>query len=86
MRTLVRAAAIATLALLAACTDPEGATRTAENHGFTKVRTTGYRWFGCGKDDMSHTGFEALRQDGKAVRGVVCGGGVFGKSYTLRLD
>ena len=69
---------------LAACTDSEGARRTAENHGLTEVRITGYRFFGCSKDDLYHTGFEARAPNGRRVTGVVCS--TFFKSNTLRLD
>ena len=77
------------LGLIAALTnplwvDPAGATNTADSHGFTNVETTGYRWFGCGKGDIWHTGFKATNQNGKDVTGVVCKG--FFKGSTLRLD
>ncbi len=72
---------------LAGCTDPEATVRTAENHGFKDVKITGYRAFGCGKDDVQSTGFEATAPNGRRITGVVCSQpGIFGKAHTLRLD
>lgn len=78
---------IATLLLLVGCTDGDGARRTAEAHGLSHVKVTGYRFFGCGRDDNQHTGFTAVAPNGRPVAGVVCSSwGLFGKSFTLRLD
>jgi hypothetical protein len=70
---------------LAGCTDPQGAERALDDAGFTNVKTTGYRWFGCdGNSDQFHDGFEATNPRGKSVTGVVCGGWMKGK--TIRFD
>jgi hypothetical protein len=68
---------------LAACTKQD-AQQTVENFGLTDVQLTGYRWFGCGKDDTYHTGFIAKRGD-RVVTGVVCEGLMF-KGATVRFD
>jgi len=69
---------------LAACKDSDGARRTAESHGFTEVRITGYRWTGCSDQDLYRTGFEARAPNGRRVTGVVCSAPF--KGNTLRLD
>lgn len=87
MRRFKSVLAAAALMGLAACTDPATATRVAENHGFTRVEITGYRFFGCSEHDVYHTGFRATAPNGRRVEGVVCSGfSIFGKSNTLRLD
>ena len=68
----------------AACTDAAGTIHTVERQGFTRVSITGYRFFGCGEDDVFRTGFEAMAPNGERVTGVVCSGWL--KGYTLRLD
>lgn len=68
---------------LAACTDPDAARRTAENHGLTNVQITGYSFWGCSDDDTVRTAFTAQNAQGRTVRGVVCSG-IF-KGNTLRL-
>lgn len=68
---------------LAACTDADGALRTAENYGLTNVRVTGYSFWGCGRDDGWRTEITATNSQGRSVRGVVCSG-IF-KGNTLRL-
>ena len=73
---------VATVALLAACDDPNGAQNALSNMGFTNIRTTGYSFFGCGDDDAFHTAFRATNPQGKTVTGVVCSG-VF-KGATVR--
>lgn len=67
---------------LAGCTDVEGAKRALEAEGFEKVSITGYRFFGCGKEDF-HTGFRACR-GAKCTTGVVCSG--WFKGGTIRHD
>lgn len=68
-----------------ACSDETTAKRVLAQSGYTDVRTTGYRYFGCSQDDGMHTGFEALGPGGTKVSGVVCSG-IFFKGYTIRLD
>lgn len=64
--------------------NPEQAIRVLELQGFTEVETTGWRMFGCGKDDQYVTGFEANAPSGDAVSGVVCDG--WFKGATIRID
>ncbi len=71
---------------LSACTDPEGAIRTLDAHGFKDIHMTGYRWTGCGRNDAYHTGFSATALNGRRVTGVVCSGWGWGKAFTVRLD
>jgi hypothetical protein len=59
--------------LTASCTDETATRQTLEDEGYTNIRTTGYAFFGCGRDDAFRTGFTAKRGD-KAVNGVVCCG------------
>jgi hypothetical protein len=78
-----------TLAFLAAVrnplwVDPEGTVNTLENQGYTAVQTTGYSWFGCGKDIYS-TGFDAVSPSGAHVSGQVCSG-LIAKGRTVRFD
>ena len=80
MKRIAMAALVLTLA---ACTDPDGARRTAENHGLTHVQITGYSFWGCSEDDGWRTEFTALNAQGRSVRGVVCSGVL--KGNTLRL-
>lgn len=77
-------AALAVAAILAACTSSNEAQRAVTALGFTEVKTTGYRFFGCGEDDTFHTGFEATDASGKRVTGVVCSSLM--KGATVRLD
>jgi hypothetical protein len=75
---------VATLLVLAGCSDPDVARRALDNQGFDHIQTEGYRWFGCGKDDTYHTGFTATNGKGKTVTGVVCSG--WFKGATVRFD
>lgn len=72
-------------ALLAGCTNADDATRTLKAAGYTDILITGYRWFGCSKDDSVHTGFIATGRDGSKVSGIVCGE-LFFKGNTIRTD
>ncbi|CUK21996.1 hypothetical protein [Achromobacter xylosoxidans] len=76
---------IVAVALLAGCTNADDATRALKAAGYTEIKITGYRWFGCSKDDSVHTGFEAVGRDGAKVSGVVCGE-IFFKGNTIRTD
>lgn len=69
--------------VIAACSDPEGAKKAAEDAGYENVSTSGYSWFSCGKDDTFSTGFSATNAHGRPVRGVVCSGWL--KGATVRL-
>ena len=80
----MRLIVLAALLSIAACSDEQTARRVLEEQGFTEVRTTGWSWFGCGKDDTFSTGFEAKSPRGSSVSGVVCSG--WFKGATVRLD
>lgn len=87
MRKIMLGAAVAAGLLLSACSDPDNARRVVEDHGFTNIEITGYRWTGCSDKDTWHTGFRATSPAGRRVTGVVCSSGlIWGKSNTLRLD
>lgn len=66
--------ALAAVTALGACSDSDGARRHLKNLGYTNVQTTGYKLFGCGKDDTWSTGFTATNINGRKVSGVVCSG------------
>lgn len=83
MKKIVLVAAIS-IALLTRCTDDSGAKRAAEGMGFTNVEITGYRMWGCGRDDSFSTGFRAKNVRGETVTGIVCSGWL--KGSTVRLD
>ena len=78
MRLLLLAAVF-----LAGCSDADKTEATLKAHGFTEIRTTGYSFFGCGKDDTFSTGFKAKSPIGAPVEGVVCCGIL--KGCTVRL-
>lgn len=71
--------------LLAACTNPETATRVLTSQGFTDVKMTGYSFLACSKDDFYHTGFTARSVTGMPVAGTVCEGFLF-KNSTVRFE
>jgi hypothetical protein len=60
--------------LLAACTDPDGATRALRDQGFKNIEITGYQFVGCDDKDTFHTGFKATTVNGVPTIGVVCSG------------
>jgi hypothetical protein len=80
LATLIFAAVI-----LCGCTQPDHATRTLENAGYTHIEITGWRPFSCGDGDTFATGFKAIGPTGHQVTGVVCEGLIF-KASTIRLD
>ena len=73
---------LATLVFVS-CTNEEDAKRVLEAQGFSNIEITGYNFFGCGKDDVYHTGFVAIGQNGQTVEGTVCSGLLF-KGSTIR--
>lgn len=75
---------LAAAAILVPKTDVEATKRAVANIGMTDVAITGYRIFGCGEEDIFHTGFEATNSNGNRVSGVVCSG--FLKGATVRFD
>lgn len=66
------AAMLAVSVLLAGCSDHSAARRALEAQGYTDIEITGYKMFGCGRDDTFRTGFRAVSQAGVLVEGVVC--------------
>lgn len=69
---------------LAACSDPDGARVTAENHGLTNVQVVGHRFWGCdGRSTFWSTEITAMTAQGREVRGIVCRNLFLGS--TLRL-
>lgn len=70
---------------LAGCSDPKGAEKALTGAGYTEIRTTGYNWFSCSKDDSYSTGFEAKGPTGVPVKGAVCSGLLF-KNSTIRTE
>ena len=69
---------------LTACSDDRGAQKALAGAGYTDIKTDGYTFWGCGKDDTYHTKFTAKGPTGVTVTGTVCGG-VF-KGSTIRTD
>jgi hypothetical protein len=70
----MKAKLVIVLVIATACTDESGATRALQSSGFSDITITGYEVFGCGKDDLSATGFRAKSPVGRPVSGVVCCG------------
>lgn len=75
---------LAAVAVAVPKTDADTAVRAATNVGMKDVKITGYRIFGCGEEDLYHTGFEATNSNGNRVSGVVCSGIL--KGATVRFD
>lgn len=71
-------------ALLAACSDSEGAKRVLSESGYSQVQITGYEFFSCADSDEFTTGFNAKGPTGLAVHGAVCRGWL--KGSTVRLN
>jgi hypothetical protein len=69
---------------LTACSDAPTAERVLSDQGFTNIRTSGYAWWGCDKEDTFKTGFTAIGPAGKPVSGVVCSGWL--KGATVRFN
>lgn len=69
-----------------ACTDIPRTVRILEEAGYTDIKTTGYEYGTCGKDDSFCTGFIATGLNGHRVTGAVgCGAGCV-KACTIRLN
>lgn len=88
MRRILIAAAMACVASLSACTDPDVTSlRSLEAMGFRDVRVS-WKWtssFNCSEKDSWARSFSATGPTGIAVTGSVCGGYV-GKGATVRFD
>jgi hypothetical protein len=65
-------------------TDPEGARTALTQAGYSQIEITGWRFWGCGREDNVHTGFTAVGPTGVPVEGLVCKG--WWKGNTIRLD
>lgn len=72
------------VAAITGCTSSNDTHRALEGAGYTDVDITGYRLFGCAREDQFHTGFSAIGPSGKRVTGVVCSGWL--KGSTIRTD
>lgn len=83
-RKIMRIIALLLLITLVGCTNSSTAERVLVGAGYKNVTLTGYRFFGCGEDDLFHDGFEATGPTGQRITGVVCGGIL--KGSTIRLD
>lgn len=73
------------LGFILACIDDQSTRRVLTQQGYSDIEITGYRWFGCSKDDWYHTGFKAKSSSGLDLTGVVCEG-MFFKGNTIRFD
>lgn len=73
------------LGILAGCSDPQGAERTLKGAGYSSIKTGGYSWFACGKNDSYSTAFTAKGPTGIEVSGAVCRGWLF-KNSTIRTE
>lgn len=63
---------VAACVFLTACSDSDTAVKALKGAGYSDIRTTGYSWFSCGKDDTFSTGFVAKGPTGVEVKGAVC--------------
>lgn len=70
---------------LGSCTNENTARRVLEENGYTEIEFTGYGWFTCSSDDFYSTGFKAKANNGKPVKGCVCGG-LLTKGSTIRFE
>jgi len=71
-------------AVLAGCSSADSATRALESAGYSQIKITGFKFFGCSEDDSFRTGFTAVGPTGKPVSGVVCSAPL--KGSTIRTD
>jgi len=66
-------------------TDKKATTRILQHQGYTSIKTTEKRFWGCSKGDYYRTGFKAIAPTKTVVSGLVCCG-LFFKSCTVRFD
>lgn len=83
MKNVIIALTLTTL--LVGCSDSDTAIKALRGAGYTDIKTTGYSWFSCGKDDSFATGFTAKGPTGVYVEGAVCSGLLF-KNSTIRTN
>ena len=56
------------------------AQRFLENQGYSEIKMTGYKFWGCGNGDIFKESFIAINGNGKEVSGIVCWGLFKGKT------
>lgn len=71
------------LLIISGCTNADKTVSTLQKSGFKNIKSGGYAWFACGKDDTWATNFTATNVNGQEVEGVVCCGLIF-KGCTVR--
>jgi hypothetical protein len=71
------------ISLFSSCTDATETRRILAAQGFKKIEITGYNFWGCGKEDFYHTGFNAISPNNTPISGTVCSG-LFFKGSTVR--
>ena len=69
--------------ILNGCTNSKDTNHALTSAGYTNIKTNGYAWFACAKDDFYRTKFTATNVRGKVVTGTVCSG-LFFKNSTIR--
>lgn len=74
MKKFIIALLAVVMLALAGCSSSEEATRVLTKQGYTDIKTTGYSFFGCDKNDTFCTGFKAIAPNGAKVEGVVGSG------------
>jgi len=68
---------------ISGCTNKDKTKETLYKSGFSDVKTGGYDFFACGRDDIFSTHFKAKNPAGNYVEGTVCCGRFF-KGCTVR--
>ena len=66
-----------------ACTKPEHAVEVLKSQGYDNIKTGGYPYFVCDKNDEFATEFTA-NLNGREVKGVVCEGLMKGATVRFR--
>lgn len=69
--------------MLIGCTDSSEAIRVLQMNGYTDIKITGYKFFGCSNSDDFSTGFTAKNSNNIIVTGVVCSS-LYSKGSTIR--
>lgn len=84
LKVLFACALVAIIFFLTGCTDNAKAEKVLRSQGYRDIHLTGYRYWGCSKDDSFHTGFRAVSASGAEATGVVCSD--WFKGATVRFD
>lgn len=71
------------LFLLSGCNNSEEAINALQASGYRDITITGYKYFGCDRNDLFRIGFNAVGPTGIPASGVVCSGPL--KGATIRL-